>query len=86
MDPKRQEEERKKIMQKYGISPKKPDEQRTSKYMEYRMQEKLREEKIKNPEKFESKPEEKIEVNQEPTLEPIAEQKKKSWFSKLFKK
>ena len=86
MDPKRQEEERKRIMQKYGVPEKKKElSNQTSRYLEYRNQEKEREERIKNPEKFETRPEEKIEVISEPKIEPIEEPKKKSWFSKLFK-
>ena len=87
IDQKKYEEERKRISQRYGIPAKKPDVERTSRYMEYRKQEQLREEMRKNPEKF--KP---VENNtpSEPELkiEPIIEEKqsKKSWFSKLLGK
>ncbi|MFA5258812.1 MAG: hypothetical protein WC979_06210 [Candidatus Pacearchaeota archaeon] len=85
---KRYEEERKRIMQKYGVSKK--FEPETSRYLEYRKKEKLREERIKHPEKFESKaPEEKAETTFESIIleeEVEAATKKKSWFSKLFKK
>ena len=88
MDLKRQEEERRRITQKYG-SPIKHQEfdPNTSRYLEYRKQEKLRQEKVDNPEKFMTKEQPVIEVPQH-SIEPLVYEpsKKKSWFLKLFKK
>lgn len=83
MDPKRQEEERKRIMQKYGTPKREPFNPNTSRYMEYRKQEQLRKEMAEHPEKF-IKPAENP-VQESPKIEPIEEiPEKKSWFSKMF--
>ncbi|VVB77711.1 Uncharacterised protein [uncultured archaeon] len=89
IDSKRYEEERKRITQKYGTPAKHQEfDPNTSRYLEYRKQEKLRLEKIKNPEKFMPKePENKVAP--EPIIPETAFEeapKKKSFFSRLFKK
>lgn len=88
MDPKRQEEERKRIIQKYGTRQREPAfNPNTSRYMQYRNKENLIKERAEHPEKFIEKKEPVIESISEPRMELIEEpQKKKSWFSKLFKK
>jgi hypothetical protein len=88
IDPKRQEEERKRIMQKYGTRERKPEfDPNTSRYMEYRKQEKLRKEMAEHPEKFiKNSIENPIPEQPIITEEPIELPKKKSFFAKLFKR
>jgi len=82
---KRYEEERKRIMQKYGgPAQRKPE---SSRYLEFRRKESLVKEMAEHPEKFIEPSEEKAETVPAPIIEPIEEApKKKSWLSSLFKK
>ena len=82
---KRYEEERKRIMQKYGGPAKRKPE--SSRYLEFRRKENLAKEMTEHPEKFIEASEVKIETLPDSIIEPIEEApKKKSLFSRLFKK
>jgi len=85
VDEKRYEEERRRIMEKYGVKEKQTSPQ-TSRYLEYRKQEKLREEMKFHPERFVQKEPTPVHVESEPQteLEEKQPEKKKSWFSRLL--